>query len=627
MLGSNYFWIVAGALGLFFGMSNPFIHLPFVVLIYPASLYIISKVSQHPFRDGMLCGLIGASASMYWIATAVHVYGFFPWTLAIPCALVMGAYIGLWGALFSFVMKKMLSLDPVLRAISASFLWYICEWLRSFLFTGFPWLTLSSAFAPVPELIQGASLIGAFGLSGVFVGIAILFVESSAYAALSRGIQAPYTKNIVYKYVLSFGGIFSMFLLFIYGDARLEKSFEEDTLLYGTKESQTYIQMDKIIPSPEKNEEGAIVLDYKDYHKDPRKVGAAKHVLLLPAFAKDSLDAEQEMLELETGVFIPKTFFEQKNIALFTAVQGNVSQAVKWDKSFQFATVQKYLRLSEESIEFLEETLGGVALDSVPSVVLFPETALPFYYQDPSPLRDAVGDFAKDKKLIFGAPRLDFDLYEQGLSAFYNRLYFVQGEELSFYDKEHLVPFGEYVPQLPFIPEIFYGLLQGLGGFNPGVNENLLTLDNPKTLKSHPLSSLICYEAIFPEMARENVKDGAQLFVNVSNDAWYDRSSAAQQHLYLSLLRAVEQKRFLVRAGNTGISAFVDDYGRIMGESALFTDETLSAFVGLRTEKTFYFYAAPFIPFIAVFSFLMLFIYAQIWNIYLRKMRVLASKV
>ena len=718
MLHSKYFWILTGALGLFLGMPNPFLHIPFAVLLYPVSLYMLSKISDYPFRDGVLCGLIGASFCMYWISVAVYVYGNYPWILAIPCTIVMGAYIGLWGGVFSSLMRRILVLDPFLRALAAALLWYICEWLRSFLFTGFSWLTLSSAFAPMPEFIQGASLIGAFGLSGIFAGIGVLLAESfTRYTAFQKG-HAHHTKHIVYNTILSFSGVFCLVLLSVYGSARLESSFESDAFLYGANREEPYTSIKETVvysanyvdftgqaSDPIENRggnainRGEFLGDYKEYHKNPQRIGPVKNTFVLPRFSQKILEKDIEMIELRDDIPVAKNFLEQDDILLFTVVQGNVSQAVKWEKSFQFATAQKYIRLSEQGINFVENFFPFVNFKTeplwmeaeqatpnkakpasangmekpvkstnmpgnksanmsanmpgnrpasspslfIPSVILWPETALPFYFSQASPLTAMVEAFAMDKNIVFGAPGVEFPAFGDEGATLHNRLFFLQSDNMSFYDKEHLVPFGEYMPELPFLSDILSGMLQGIGGFSAGNNEALLTLmlgnqskqkesgivlwdenqnaENKQEKdvrhpqekeRAHPLSALICYEAIFPQIAQEDVQNGAELFINVSNDAWYERTSALEQHLHLSLMRAVEQKRFLVRAGNTGISAFVDDYGRIMTQSDLFTDETLSGFVALRTEKTVYHRLATYLPFLALCLYIILFIFAQV---------------
>jgi apolipoprotein N-acyltransferase len=121
------------------------------------------------------------------------------------------------------------------------------------------------------------------------------------------------------------------------------------------------------------------------------------------------------------------------------------------------------------------------------------------------------------------------------------------------------------------------------------------------------MGMLICYEAIFPELARQRVADGAQLLLNVSNDAWYDFTSAPMQHLQLSLMRAVEQGRWVVRSTNSGVTAFLDPLGGVhaMGTEhdgwALFKDGALTGTVLALRGHTPYFYAHPWLPGLAAF--------------------------
>ena len=107
---------------------------------------------------------------------------------------------------------------------------------------------------------------------------------------------------------------------------------------------------------------------------------------------------------------------------------------------------------------------------------------------------------------------------------------------------------------------------------------------------------LICYESLFPELARARVRDGANVLVNISNDAWFGRTSAPWQHLHAAVLRAVEYGRPLVRSTNTGVSAFVDSRGRVVMHSGLFVATTLHARVAPGTETTVFYRLAPWLP-------------------------------
>ncbi|HOJ52274.1 MAG TPA: apolipoprotein N-acyltransferase [Syntrophales bacterium] len=252
-------------------------------------------------------------------------------------------------------------------------------------------------------------------------------------------------------------------------------------------------------------------------------------------------------------------------------VQGNVDQSVKWNPAYQHATMADYLSLTEKVAR--EET----------RLVVWPETATPFFYQDPSPYKDLIGELVKRKKvwLLFGSP--SYRREKDDRITIFNSVYLLnqQGVVQGRYDKVHLVPYGEYVPLRSLFP--FIGkLVQGIGDFGTGPGYIPLEMGEAK------VGVLICYEAIFPAAARTYAKMGANLLVNVTNDAWFGRTSAPYQHLSMAILRAVENKTYLVRAANTGISAIIDPLGRLEQETQLFEPATISGPVKLTRESTFY---------------------------------------
>jgi apolipoprotein N-acyltransferase len=150
---------------------------------------------------------------------------------------------------------------------------------------------------------------------------------------------------------------------------------------------------------------------------------------------------------------------------------------------------------------------------------------------------------------------------------YYNSAYLIdpQGNVLGKYDKAHLVPFGEYVPLKRWLP--FLGkLVEQVGDFSRGDIGDTIEWTYGK------LGVLICYEGIFADISQTMVRNGSNLLVNITNDAWYGRSSAPYQHFSMTVFRAIENRRALIRSANTGISGFVDPAGRILGETALFSD-------------------------------------------------------
>lgn len=263
-------------------------------------------------------------------------------------------------------------------------------------------------------------------------------------------------------------------------------------------------------------------------------------------------------------------------------IQGNIDQGLKWDEAMQAGILGTYVDLSTAAARAAGPD-GRPALD----LVVWPETAMPFYFQDPSDLslsvRQAVADMAVP--LLTGSPAYSMP-GEPGAPRYvlHNRAYLLgsQGQTLSWYDKEHLVPFGEYVPLgrwLPFITKLVPGDYE----FRPGQNTGSLRVGRLA------MGVLICYEAIFPELAQKQVEFGANVLVNISNDAWFGRTSAPLQHLHLSVLRAVEQNRAVIRATNTGISAFIGPDGRLNAPLPLFTAGVAhDPAVALLTETTFY---------------------------------------
>jgi apolipoprotein N-acyltransferase len=143
------------------------------------------------------------------------------------------------------------------------------------------------------------------------------------------------------------------------------------------------------------------------------------------------------------------------------------------------------------------------------------------------------------------------------------------------------VPYGEYVPLKQLFPFIDK-MVVGIGDFTSGREVKNLSFPGGS------FGTLICYEIIFPDLVRRFVKEGAAFLVNITNDAWFGRTAAPYQHLSMVVLRAVENRRFVARAANTGISAIIAASGRIVQQSKLFTPASLAGIILLEKELTFY---------------------------------------
>jgi apolipoprotein N-acyltransferase len=476
-----YLPVVFAALGAFFGFENPFVRFPPLVLLVPAALAHIGAQAEDgrgAFRRGYFAGVLSAALPLYWTALPVHDYGGLGWLLAVPCPVLISLVLGLYPALFCLVMFwATRTLKPWSAGLFAGLFWAGMELARGALLTGFPWLTLAAAFSPWPVAIACASLVGAYGLSGLYAAAACL---------CALGIRRD-------------------------------------------------------------------------------RWGAAAETAGLCLFA----------LLACAGWFLlahPAPSAGQANVSI---IQGNVDQSQKWDKSFQDEILGRYLKLSEEEIAAHK-----------PDLLVWPETALPFFYEPGVPddrlSRSVKGLVRKSGAALLAGGPAEGKL--GGRSVLYNRAYLLGPPDanVSSYDKVHLVPFGEYVPfgqYLTFIGK----LVEGVGDFVPGDSAAPLRRGNIA------MGVLICYEAIFPDLAQKRVEAGANILVNLSNDAWYGRSSAPRQHLDLAVLRAVEQGVWLIRATNTGISAAVDPAGRVIGPTALFVAASANyPQVGLAAGQTFF---------------------------------------
>jgi len=253
-----------------------------------------------------------------------------------------------------------------------------------------------------------------------------------------------------------------------------------------------------------------------------------------------------------------------------TLIQGNIDQGVKWEPRYQEEALAAYNALSRRA----SPGRGGL--------IVWPETAAPFYFQDSDSKSREVCRMARETGdwLLFGSP--GYRNVKSGVN-FLNSAFLLSplGSIAGRYDKVHLVPYGEYVPLRGLFP--FAGkLVAGTGDIHPGKGYA------PLFLLGHKIGVLICYEGIFPEAGRTYKKEGAELLVNITNDAWFGTSSAPYQHLSMTVFRAVENRLYVLRAANTGISAIIDPTGKIISQTALFVETALPGQARFIDNKTFY---------------------------------------
>ena len=268
-------------------------------------------------------------------------------------------------------------------------------------------------------------------------------------------------------------------------------------------------------------------------------------------------------------------------------VQPNIDQAVKWDTAHREQTLARFDQLTERL---------GRATD----LVVWPEAATPFVFEREPVYQLQLIALANRAQapILFGSPALRF--YPDRRPYLLNSAYLLapDGQLLGRYDKHHLVPFGEYIPLKSSLLFFLDKLVEGIGDFEAGTGPTVLTL-TPKPRSAavgkaeatpRPISFgvAICYEVIFPNLVRQFAANGAEFLVTVTNDAWFGASSAASQHFSMVVFRSVENHLAFARSANTGISGFIDPFGRIVETTPIFTEQAIKATMQVWRPHTFY---------------------------------------
>lgn len=223
-----------------------------------------------------------------------------------------------------------------------------------------------------------------------------------------------------------------------------------------------------------------------------------------------------------------------------SVIQGNISQELKWDERAMGYIVNKYSRMTEQ------------AAKERPDLIVWPEAASPGLFGQDDDIFDSFYALAKRIKMpiLLGAVTRSKDI-------FFNSALLIgqNGQIAGRYDKLHLVPFGEYIPLKKYLP--FLETVVPIGDIEKGRSHYIFNAKGK-------FAVLICFEDLFPELSREFTKRGAGFLVNITNDAWYKLTTAPYQHLQASVFRAVENRRYLVRSANTGVSGFIAPSGKII---------------------------------------------------------------
>ncbi len=413
-------------------------------------LWLNSTRRQAAWR-GFLFGLGMFGLGINWIYISVHEYGHVSVLASLFLTLLLIVVMALYPALLGYLLARFLPKSDESHHLQIKLLlvmpasWVLIEWLRGWLFTGFPWLSLGYSQIDSP-LVGMAPLLGVYGVSWMVAQSAALLLALLLWAGVRR-------------YALS-----ALLLLWFSGGMLSSVPWTEPT-------------------------------------------GRPMTVSL---------------------------------------IQGNISQDLKWHPGMREPTIELYASRTREQ--------WGRDL------IIWPETALPAFYFEVEPLLD---------ELEFEAQQSGSDLligllsYGKERRSYYNTMVGL-GSERSFYHKNHLVPFTEYLP----LKSMFSGLVDfmdvPMSDFSSGGADQ-----RPLLVAGQRAGISICFEDVFGEEVIRALPE-ATFLVNVSNDAWFDDSWAPPQHLQIARMRAVESGRPLLRATNTGVSAVVDEKGRLQSVAPQF---------------------------------------------------------
>lgn len=404
---------------------------------------------------GLVTGWVTWFILIFWLR---HV----TWLGLVLLSGIVGAHFMVWCLGASWLSNRLLGKGVWMGlpfAIGVSALWVVLEHIRTWLFTGFPWLPLSASQWSRPIMLQSATFWGAWGIS---FGLVLLNAGVAAY--LIRIVS------------------------------------------YSRNRSKTFC----------------------------------------PEFY------------LALLVFVSMTFLQTRHISgqdrepLFraAAMQPAIPQNEKWDAS-----------LGQSILNQIEQNTLRLATMK-PDIVFWPEATLPY------PIK---GDLAMQAWVERLATEIDVPIFAGALVAesdeiWHNGMYMIRpkwGMYPEYYSKRHLVPFGEYIPFRTLWPWV-EKIVPIDGDLYPGESASLLPLSMPN--RTIQIGSLICYEDVFPELARESTLEGAGVLFVGTNSAWYGQSAASFQHRAHSVLRAVENRRVVFRVGNDGWSGWIDEYGNVREE-------------------------------------------------------------
>ena len=453
------------------------------IALVPFLISLYDKQPKEAFTAGLAAGLPYFFGTLYWIYHSINYYGGVSFINSVLIVILLCLYLSLYIGVFAFLFSVTIRNTKLPAVLIAPAFWVVLEFLRSYLFTGFPWSSIGYSQYRFLTVIQIADITGIYGVS--FLVVAVNGALADIVLLKKRTRDMP-------LFPLSYTVIGYSFLLIV--------------------------------------------------------------VIFTVVYGQIRLREERPGREMKTSV-----------------VQGNIEQDKKWEPAYQTDVIDVYKNLSLQ------------ASSSSPSLIVWPETAVPFFFGTDRVLTKEIEDFQSrlNAYLLFGSVLVKEKKDDHYLLSNSAVLLDPAGKVVYTYDKIHMVPFGEYVP-LRKILFFINKLVVGIGDYTPG--DRYVKARTP----FGDFATLICYEVIFPGLVRKFYAQGGDFIVNITNDAWFGRTAGPYQHFSMAVFRAVENRKPLIRAANTGISGFIDSSGRIIAQSPLFERLVLTRDIKTDSTRSFY---------------------------------------
>jgi apolipoprotein N-acyltransferase len=446
---------------------SPFDVFPLAILSTVIILYLwLNTNPRTALLYGYFYGLGFFGFGVSWLHISINLFGGINIIGALFLTFILVAFLSIFPAMTGYGLRKLkLNSYPTISVIIlAPALWTLGEWVRSWIFTGFPWLNLG--YSQTDSALSGfAPLLGVFGISFL-----IVFTSALVFSLVAANNKQKLYLSIIIILTWSWG--------WLAGSVNWTTPTEESI-----------------------------------------------------------------------------------SVAL---IQGAIPQKIKWRPDMRQPTMDLYKNLTQPNAHN--------------DLIIWPEAAIPIYYNQAQSFIESLQETTRknNNNLLAGIP-----IYEKNTDNYYNGVVFF-GKDVSFYYKKHLVPFGEYLPLKILLNKFVEFFKIPMADFSTGP-------DVPPILDAgrYKIGISICYEDAFGNEVIQALPE-AGLLVNISNDAWFGDSTAPHQHLQMARMRAMETGRYLLRATNTGVTAIIDEKGRIISRIPQFIPASLTGNVKIYNGSTYY---------------------------------------